>query len=188
MSVSNVTGYGTAVAKSLLEGLRRVGAAGNVGRATSGPELRENGGYVMAAALEKNRLPLGLVVTGEAESWRPALEQIVGPRWIQPYHATGRRELLDLVESGLADAAVLDDDADWSVDVLRMLRMIRRLDAMLPVVVITGVRDRRWLESALRLEAFSVVVRPLALEELLGQIQRMMLRLDRTLREDRTDE
>ena len=142
----------------------------------------------MVAALGKNRLPLGLVVTGEAKSWLPALEQIVGPRWIQPYHATGRRELLDLVESGLADAAVLDDDADWAIDVLRLLRMIRRLDAMLPVVVVTGLRDRRWLESALRLEAFSVVVRPLALEELLRQIQRMMLRLDLTLREGQTDE
>ncbi len=188
LALSYVTRYGTAVAKSYFEGLRRVSAVGKVGRATSGSGLRENGGYAMAAAVEKNRLPLGLVVTGEAESWRPALEQIVGPRWVRPYHATGRRGLLDLVESGLADAAVLDDDADWSIDVLRMLRMIRRLDAMLPVVVITGVRDRRWLESALRLEVFSVVVRPLALEELLRQIQRMMLRLDRTLREGRTDE
>ena len=37
---------------------------------------------------------------------------------------------------------------------------------------------------ALRLAAFSVVVKPLALEELLRQIQRMMMRLDRMRRSD----
>ena len=38
------------------------------------------------------------------------------------------------------------------------------------------------LEDALQLAAFSVVCRPLALEELLRQIQRMMMRIDRALR------
>ena len=59
--------------------------------------------------------------------------------------------------------------------------MIRRLDAVLPVVVLTTRRDRRWLEHALRLAAFSVVVKPLELEELLRQIQRMMVRMDAML-------
>jgi DNA-binding NtrC family response regulator len=60
--------------------------------------------------------------------------------------------------------------------------MIRRLDADLPVVVVTARRDRRLLQDALRLAAFSVVVKPLQLEELLRQIQRMMIRLDELLR------
>jgi len=181
-----VAEYGTTVASGFPEGLPRPSATGEGSYAVSSPLRREDGGCIMAAALEKDKPPLGLVVTGEAESWLPALEQIVGPRWVQPYHASGPRELMDLVESGLADAAVLDDETDWAVDVLRLLRMIRRLNAMLPVVVVTGLRDRRWLESALRLEVLSVVVRPLALEELLRQIRRMMLRLDRTLREGPT--
>ena len=63
--------------------------------------------------------------------------------------------------------------------------MIRRLDSDLPVVVVTKRRDRRLLEDALRLTAFSVVVKPLALEEFLRQIQRMMARIDRTLRDGR---
>ena len=45
------------------------------------------------------------------------------------------------------------------------------------MVVVTRRRDRRWLEHALRLAAFSVVAKPLELEELLRQIQRMMARL-----------
>ncbi len=137
----------------------------------------------MVTIANKPRRPFKLVITGEAEGWLPALEKIVGHRLLAPCRVHGDADLLKVVEEGVADAAVLDDAADWEVDILRLLRMVRRLDAALPVVVITGKRDRRWLEDALRLAAFSVVARPLALEELLRQIQGMMARLDQVLRE-----
>lgn len=138
----------------------------------------------MVAALNRRNGPFGLVVTGEAEDWLGALELIVGPNVLVPYKVSSGTELLDVVQSGTADAAVLDDAADWSVDILQLLRMIRRVDAELPVVVVTARRDRRLLEDALRLMAFSVVVKPLALEELLRQIRRMMIRVDEALRND----
>ena len=136
----------------------------------------------MVAALNQRGGPFGLVVTGEAESWLPAVEQIVGPNVVVPYKVNDDRELLDVVGSGVADAAVLDDEADWCMDILHMLRMIRRLDRLLPVVVVTARRDRRLLEGALRLTAFSVVAKPLELEEFLRQIRRIMVRLDEFLR------
>lgn len=129
--------------------------------------------------------PFSLVVTGEAESWLPALDMIVDRRWLVTHRVRSDDELLEAVQTREVDAAVLDDAAEWSLDVLKLLRMIRRLDSMLPVVVITGHCDRRWLEDALRLAAFSVISRPLELEELLRQIQRMMIRLDRMLRGQR---
>ncbi len=136
----------------------------------------------MVTTLKPGRDPFNLVVTGEAESWLPALEQIVSSRYLLARRVRGDRELLDVVASGVADAAVLDDAADWRLDVLQLLRMIRRVNTTLPVVVVTGRRDRHWLEDALRLAAFSVVTRPLELEELLRQIQGMMRRLDDMLR------
>ena len=139
----------------------------------------------MVAALNEYKDPLGLIVTGEAESWLPALEMIIGPQVLAPYQVHSRRELLDVVESGVADAAVLDDGVEWTLDVLQILRLIRRLDRVLPVVVVTRRTDRRLLEDALHLAAFSVVAKPLALEELLRQIQRMMVRLDELLRRDK---
>ena len=136
----------------------------------------------MVATLNERGYPFGLVVTGEAESWLPALEVIIGPEVLRPLKVSDDEELLHVVASGQADAAVLDDAAEWSVDVLRLLRMIRRANELLPVVVVTGRRDRRLLQDALSLAAFSVVVKPLALEELLRQIWRMMDRLDELLR------
>ena len=137
----------------------------------------------MVAALNERKGPLTLAVTGEAESWLPAVEAIVGTRWLVTYRIERESHLLEVVREGLADAAVLDDESAWPVGALRMLRMVHRVNPMLPVVIVARSPDRRWLEDALRLEAFSVVNKPLALEELLRQIQRIMRRLDQVLRE-----
>jgi len=142
----------------------------------------------MVARMYQREDPFSLVVTGEAGAWRNALEMIIDPQWLRTRQVDSDRELLRVVESGQVDAAVLDDAADWELDVLQLLRMIRRLDAALPVVVVTAHRDRRWLEHALRLAAFSVIVRPLELEELLRQIQRMMFRIDAMLRGELEEE
>jgi len=136
----------------------------------------------MVTTSNQRRGPFSLVVSGEAESWLPSLRLIVGPQWLTAYQVDSDNQLLQIVQAGVADAAVLDDAAHWSVDIIHLLRMIRRLDEMLPVVVVTSRSDRRLLEDALRLAAFSVVTRPLAFEELLRQIQRMMARLDQMLR------
>ncbi|MCY2928467.1 MAG: response regulator [Planctomycetota bacterium] len=137
----------------------------------------------MVARANQFDRPLNLVVTGEVEGWLPALEQIVGPRWLIARKVNSDSELLDVVRRRAVDAAVLDEEAPWSIDLLQLLRMVRRLDQELPVVMLTARSDRRWLETALALTAFSVVAKPLALEELLRQIQRIAFRLDRMLRE-----
>ncbi len=136
----------------------------------------------MVLTTQHRRNPLSLVVTGEAETWQNAIQQIVGPQWLTTHRVSSDRELLEVVESGQADAAVLDDETDWNLDVMRLLRMIRRINEALPVVVVTQHRDRVYLENALRLAAFSVVVKPLALEDLLRQIHRIMDRLNHMLR------
>ena len=137
---------------------------------------------MMALEGAQQRTPFGLVVTGEAECWQAALRSIIGPRWLRTYTVRGGLELLRVVEARQADAAVLDDVHDWGLDALQLLRMVRRLDAELPVVVLTSRRDRRWLEHAMRLAAFSVVIKPLELEPLLRELQRVMVRVDALLR------
>ena len=126
--------------------------------------------------------PFRLVVSGEAGSWQLALEQIVGPQWLETLPVRRDEELIEVLEAGEADAAVIDEEVDWGLDILAVLRMIRRLNGQIPVVGVTGRTDRRLLEAALRLAAFSVVTKPLELEELLRQLQRVMARLDWMLR------
>ena len=140
---------------------------------------------MVAQAIQDNHVnPLGLVVNGEAGEYAEALAQIVGPRWIETYRVSSDGEVIGLVQAGLADAVVLDE-AVAEIDVMSLLRMIRRMNESLLVVLLARNPDSRRLEEALSLAAFSVVVKPLRLEELLVQIHRMMVRLNTNIRRDR---
>ncbi len=139
---------------------------------------------MVATALQDNHKgPLGLVVSGEAGEFADALSLIVGPRWLETYRVNSDGEVIHLVQAGLADAVVLDE-AVAEIDVLALLRMIRFMNESLLVVLLTTGTDRRRLAEALSMAAFSVVTKPLRLEELLAQIYRMMVRLDTTIRRD----
>jgi DNA-binding NtrC family response regulator len=137
----------------------------------------------MVLARNNSSLPLHLVVTGESVGWLPALQQIVGPQFLQTRRVRSDQELLDVVRSGQADAAVLDDESPWDIDVLRMLRQVRQLNQELPVVVVTSHTDRQWLELALQLRAYSVIGKPVNFESLLRQIHGMMMRISRWIQE-----
>lgn len=140
---------------------------------------------MVAQALQDDRTgPFGLVVSGEAGDYAEAVMQIIGPRWVETYKVSSDGEVLRLVRAGVADAVILDEEVA-EIDILALLRMVRFLNQALLVVLLTGPADRRRLEEALRLAAFSVVIKPLRLEELLVQIHRMMVRLDTTIRRDK---
>ncbi len=141
----------------------------------------------MAIEPRQSGYPFGLLVTGEAESWLDALDCVVGRQWIQPYKVRNDRELLDVVEAGKVDAAVLDDGPSHEVPVMHMLRLIRKINHRFPVVVVTSRTDRRVLEDALRLAAFSVMTKPLGFEALLRQVQRIMTRMNRVLDQQARD-
>ena len=131
----------------------------------------------MVMALKDNSAPLELVVTGEVAGWLPALERVVGPNWLNTRRVRSGHELLEVVRHGQVDAAVLDDECDWDLDVLHMLRMIRQLNRSLQVVVVTKHTERQWMEAALRLAAYSVLTKPLGFEPLVRQIHGIMLKM-----------
>jgi len=123
-----------------------------------------------------------LVLSGEAGDYVEALDRIVGPGLIQTFRAERPNDVLAIVHAGLGDAVVLDQES-MRIDPLRLLRSIRRVNQSMQVVILTGrLVDRRWLEEALRLAAFSVVAKPLGLEQLLFQVHRMMQRMDIVLK------
>jgi DNA-binding NtrC family response regulator len=120
-----------------------------------------------------------VVLTGEAEHWLPALEVFIGPKLLAPYRVDTDRELIKVVEAGVVDAAILDEETPRKIPVLQVLRMIRSVNTQIPVVLVTQSHGRRMLEDALRLAAFSVVGKPLQLEQLMRLLQRIMIRVER---------
>ena len=121
------------------------------------------------------RRPLGLVVSGEARRHADILRQLLGPDLVVMVNADGTDQLLWFVEDGRADAVVVDSDRG-DQELLDVLRMIRRVNAALPVVLVAREATRRFMEGALRLAAFSIVHKPLEREDLLIQLRRIVER------------
>jgi DNA-binding NtrC family response regulator len=121
------------------------------------------------------RRPLGLVVSGEARRHADVLRQLLGPDLVEMVIAGDTEQLLLFVQGGRADAVVVDSDRG-DQEVLEVLRMIRRVNSGLPVVLVARSATRRFMEVALRLAAFSIVHKPLEREELLIQLRRIVER------------
>jgi DNA-binding NtrC family response regulator len=124
---------------------------------------------------ELNRRHFGLVVSGEARRHAENLRKLLQPHLVDTLGVSNVTELLLVVQQGQVDAAVIDSD-QGDQDVLKMLRMVRRVNAGLPVVLVIGQANRRFLEGALRLEAFSILHKPVEREDLLIQLRRIVER------------
>ncbi|NQU76527.1 MAG: response regulator [Planctomycetes bacterium] len=122
-----------------------------------------------------NRRPLGLVISGEARRHAENLRKLLAPGLVDMLDAPSMSELLMWVQRGLADVAVVDSDHD-DRELLNTLRIIRQVNSAMPVVLVVRNITRRFLEGALRLEAFSIVHKPLEREELLIQLWRIVER------------
>jgi DNA-binding response OmpR family regulator len=130
----------------------------------------------MSAASEQHaKRPLSLVVSGETRRHGETLRKLLLPELVKMLDAHNMHELLGIVQHGAADAVVVDSDRD-DQELLTMLRLIRRVDWAVPVILVAREVSRRFLEGALRLEAFSIAHKPLEREELLIQLRRIMER------------
>ncbi len=124
---------------------------------------------------KSNRRPLALVVSGEACRHVVILQKLLGPNLVDMHNAHDTGDLLAIVKRGDADAVVVDTEGGEQ-ELLKTLRLIRRVNSSLPVVLVAKQASRRFMEGALRLAAFSVVHKPLEREELLIQLRRIVER------------
>jgi len=127
----------------------------------------------MEQVCDKTERRFTLVVSGEARRHVVNLQKLLGPHPVDMYNAADTGDLMATVQEGRADAVVVD--SEWGQqDVLKILRMIRRVNAALPVVLVAQRTPRRFMEGALRLAAFSIVHKPVEREELLIQLRRLV--------------
>ena len=130
-----------------------------------------------APQTKDRRRPLQLVLSGEACRHTEILRTLLGPHRVDMVTADSLTDLVGMVETGRGDAVVIDSNRS-DQELLVMLRSIRRVTWALPVVLVVRRATRRFMEGALRLDAFSVVHKPLEREELLVQLRRIVERLN----------
>ncbi len=121
------------------------------------------------------RRPLGIVLSGEARRHEDVLRKLLGPNLLNMYNAGNPGEVLTIVREGRPDVVVVDSDQGQE-ELLWTLRLIRRINHVLPVILVVREVTRRFMEDALRLTAFSIAHKPLEREELLIQLRRIIKR------------
>jgi len=116
------------------------------------------------------------VLVGQAEwAWRDAIRNIFAPRGVNSLIAANAAGALDIIERRRIHAAIVDMDSQ-SAGGLGIVRVIRRYHPLLPCIMVSKVSERRVLGSALELDVFGVVAKPVDMQILQEELNRLFVK------------
>ena len=116
------------------------------------------------------------VLASEAHwAWPMALHDIFEPRGVNLMVAQGVDEFVDVIEHKRIHTAIVDMDSEKS-NGLATVKIIRMDYPMLPCILLSGDATETLLGEALRLEVFSVIDKPVNMEVLREQLDRLFSR------------
>ena len=113
------------------------------------------------------------VLASEANwAWPQALRSIFEPRSVQLLVANGPSEFVNVIEHKRIHATIIDMDCEKS-NQLTTVKIIRASYPMLPCLMLTSHASERMLDRALELDVFSVIDKPVDMDVLQGQLNRL---------------
>ena len=113
------------------------------------------------------------VLIGNANwAWPQAVAELFQPRGVNALMANSPHDAVQLVENNKIHLAILD--LTWNdLSGMQTLKMIRKRDELLPCLLVAQQIDDRILAEALALNVFSVLLKPVDLGVLGGQLNRL---------------
>ena len=108
-------------------------------------------------------------------AWPQAVEEIFQPRGVNALLADNACDVVRLVDQNKIHLAILDISRDEDSG-MQTLRMIRKHDRLMPCILLAHQFDTRLLAEALFLHAFSVMGKPVDLNLLAGQVDRLFVK------------
>ena len=105
-------------------------------------------------------------------AWPDAVRNIFEPRGVSSLLARSADDALDIIEHRRIHAAVLDMDSEKSSG-LSLVRIIRSHYPLLPCILLARMPERALLSRALDLDVFSVIGKPVDMNILLEQLDRL---------------
>jgi len=116
------------------------------------------------------------MLVGQAEwAWREAVEKLFVPRGINSLMAQNATDALDILGSRTVHTAIVDIDARHRSG-LSIVRIIRGYYPKLPCIMVSNVSGRKLLSSALELNVFSVIAKPVDMAILQEQLNRLFIK------------
>ena len=116
------------------------------------------------------------VLVGRSDwGWPEAVRSIFAPRGINSLVAADAAGALDIIEHRSIHTAIVDMDSAPASG-LSIIRVIRNYHPMLPCILVSCSGEQNLLASALALDVFSVIAKPVDMRILQDQLNRLFIK------------
>ncbi len=124
----------------------------------------------MSEQQKKSKKPINLLLVDDEQEYGNVLAKRFARREIATTNAYNGSEALQALRWRDFDVVVLDLKLGGDMDGLEVLRICKRIDKNLPVIILTGHGSAEAAKEGLALGAFDYLTKPCELDELLGKI------------------
>jgi CheY-like chemotaxis protein len=115
------------------------------------------------------------ILTSEANwAWPEALRDIFEPRGVSLLVAHSAGEFVDVIKQTRIHTTLVDMDSE--IDGLMTIRIIRMNYPLLPCILLASEVGATMLSKALQLDVFSVIDKPVNMEVLQNQLNRLFIK------------
>ncbi len=119
--------------------------------------------------------PYSVLITDDDSGSREALRDIMEPEGYRTLLASSGEEALDIVREESVHVALFDMNMP-KLSGLETLELVRQINAMLPVILVTADRTEALMRQALRAQAYSVIAKPVSKHIVLYTVVRALAR------------
>jgi len=129
----------------------------------------------MVRSLNKQET-VNILLSNADWAWPQAVRDIFHPLGVNALVADSAEDMVRLVDSNRIHLAILDR-VIGNLSGLQTLKMLRQRDRMLPCILLANTVNDELLRQALALRAFSVITKPVDLDVLQKQIDRLFVKM-----------
>ena len=116
-----------------------------------------------------------LLITDDDQAFRETLRGIFEKEGFRSFLAGSGEEAIDIVKYQPVHLALLDQHLPRLTG-LETLRIIRQMNALLPVILLTGESTQHLMQEALSAQAFTVISKPVSRSIVVYTVQRALAR------------
>jgi CheY-like chemotaxis protein len=119
--------------------------------------------------------PYSILITDDDRGCREALREIFEPEGYPTYLASSGEEALDIVQEQPVHLALLDLHLPRLTG-LETLELVRQINALLPVILVTADATEQVMRQAFQARAYSVIPKPVSRNVVLYTVVRALVR------------
>jgi len=122
-----------------------------------------------------NLSEVNVLVSAANWAWPEAVRTIFMPRGINALLATEANDVLDIINQRRIHTAIVDMDSE-RLSGLGTIKIMRAHYPLLPCILLARIAERELLSDALELDVFSVITKPVDMDVLLEQLNKLFIK------------